>query len=148
MKSLLRTLIISSVMVILASCSTSSKQQIQSLELTANTASIVASREGAYILVVMDIAETFQNNSYAVIQYQQLSNPQKYKAFELGSIGESKRITFKSRPDKIVHSQTPYSVLVRLYDGPTYSQIVAQRSVLIMPNIPSKIADLMDIELR
>ena len=96
----------------------------------------------------MDIAEAFNDSSYAVIQYQQLSNPQNYKAFELGSIGNSKRITFKSRPDRIVHSDIPYSVLVRLYNSPTYNQIIAQRSVLIMPNIPSKIADLMDIELR
>ena len=144
----LKTLLIVSLLMILASCSTKQDLRIQSPEITTNTASIVASREGAYILVVMDIAEAFNDNTYAVIQYQQLGNPQKYKAFELGSIGESKRITFKSRPDRIVHSDVAYSVLVRLYSGPTYSQIVAQRSVLIMPNIPTKIAGLMDIELR
>jgi len=142
----MRALFVILLMLMISGCSSLPKPITQSPDLTTNTATIVASREGAYFLVVMDIAEEFASNPYAVIQYQELNNPQKYKALELGGIGESKRLTFKSRPDKKVHADTPYSVLISLYDNPNYSNVIAQRSVVIMPNIPTKIADLMDIQ--
>ena len=144
----LRASFILLVLAVFSACANVPAPQIQSPELTTNTASIVASRDGAYMFVMLDIAEELQENTYALIQYQQLSNPQRYRTLELGAIGESRRLTSKSRPDKIVHTDTAYSVLFRLYSSATYSQVVAQRSILIMPNIPQKIADLMDIQLR
>ncbi len=115
-----------------------------SAELSIDTATIVASRDGAYYFINFALSPGIPEKVNARIDYQRLSNPLKKQTLDLGSLADSRNVTFKSKPDRTIHGDHLYRLTIRLYDN---SALIAERQVTILPNISTNIATLMDIRL-
>ena len=136
-----------SVLSLMASCAVRTTAPPLSADVAIETATIVASRDGAYYFMIFNLGPEIPDNTQATIVYQRLANPLQAQELELGSMADSRKITFKSRPDKTVHGDHLYRLTLRLYRSPAGSDLLAERTIEISANISATIAKLMDIRL-
>ena len=143
----IRIAIIVALLSLSASCAVRSTAPPLSADVAIETATIVASRDGAYYFMIFTLGPEIPDNTHATIVYQRLANPLQAQELDLGSMADSRKITFKSRPDMTVHGDHLYRLTLRLYRTSAGSDLIAERTVEISANISATIAKLMDIRL-
>lgn len=147
MKKFMQLTLLIGLLFLTSSCAIRSSTPPLSAEVAIETATIVASQEGAYYFIIFNLGPEIPDHTHATILYQRLANPLQIQELDLGGLADSRRITFKSRPDKSVHGDHLYRLTIRIYDKSDGSGLLAERTVEITANISTTIAQLMDIQL-
>ena len=93
----------------------------------------------------MNLTDEFPANTNARIEYQLLANPYDKQTLDLGNLGESKKINFKSIPVRSINSDHIYKLSIALYSNDAQPKLLAFQTVEVLPKISNKIAELMDI---
>jgi len=135
------------ILLLLLSGCTTAPSLSNSTGISATVATLATEQNGVFYLLTIDLDNDIPENTYAVIQYQNLHNPKQTNAVDLGSLGNAKRINFKSLPSPAIDTAKPYLISLILYQDSELKQVTASWYRQLEIELPANIAHLLNIKL-
>ena len=122
-------------------------KQLESSGLAITNMAILTDKTGAYYFITLDLNDEIPANTYAIVNYQDLENPEQMRTLDLGSMQDARRINFKSKPVKTLYLERDYRFEVILFNKASRAKVVASRAATIQAQVPAEVAKIFDIKL-